>query len=571
MLGNKLKNLKVLSFNWHEPYLCLLAETSHLFTIVEPEVKKGFTMRWRKELRPLPDNITLMEKETALSELETGVFDLAICQNAKDLIFIKDFLLPKILVCHNKLSTEIALGRNQVNREEYLASLRDTFRKINLVFISENKMKDWGCEGSIITPGIDSNEYRGYSGDIQKVLRVGNMIKERDLMMGHTVQEKILKDIPNMLMGENPTIPESRVSKNWEELKSNYVSHRLFLNTTVNQYEDGYNLAMLEAMATGMPVVCTGNDTSPIVNGENGFISDDIQYLREKIRFLFENRDEAKRIGQNGRKTVKENFSLEKFVEKWETVIDDTVKKFVRDSTTSTGLHTDKSAINKELQDILDKASQMQNENIEKAIEMYKNAESKFSESEELLLKLGACMLVTNQIEESEKYYKKAEMLNPNSSKSLTGLGFLEIQKGNLNVASDYFLKAITQDSSNDIAIYGEGICLWNKGEKKKGLQRYCEALDINIENMQVLTSLTEAVYALGSFEVVEKYFKEYLTLHPANLNMLFSLAGIQFKLGKIDDVRENLEKILVFDPTRNDAIQLMEIVNSQFKQGKTG
>ena len=52
---------------------------------------------------------------------------------------------------------------------------------------------------------------------------------------------------------------------------------------------------------------------------------------------------------------------------------------------------------------------------------------------------------------------------------------------------------------------------------------------------------------------------------------MLFSLAGIQFKLGKIDDVRENLEKILVFDPTRNDAIQLMEIVNSQFKQGKTG
>ena len=571
MPGNKLKNLNILSFNWHEPYLCLLAETSHHFTIVEPEVRKGFTMRWRKELRFLPDNITLMDKETALSELKAGAFDLAVCQNVKDLIFIKEFLLPKILVFHNKLSTEIALGRNQVKREEYLSPLRNIFSVVSLVFISENKQKDWDFKGRIITPGINVKEYGDYSGDIKKVLRVGNMIRERDLMMGHTVQEKILEDIPNTLMGENPTIPESQVSKNWEELKSNYVSHRLFLNTNVNQYEDGYNLSMLEAMATGMPVVSTANDTSPIVNGENGFISDDIQYLREKIAFLLENREEAKRIGKNGRETVKEYFRLEKFVEKWETTIDDTVKKFVRDSTASTEILAEQPAINKELQEILDKASQLQNKNIEKAIEMYKDAERKFPENEELLLKLGACMLVTNQIEESEKHYKKAERLNPNSSKPQTGLGFLEIQKGNLNAASDYFLKAITQDSSNDIAIYGEGICLCNKGEKRKGLQRYCDALDINIENMQALTSLTEAVYALGSFEVAEKYFKEYLSLHPANLNMLFSLAGIQFKLGKINEVKENLEKILVFDPTRNDAIQLMEIIKSQFKQGKKG
>lgn len=571
MLGNKLKNLNILSFNWHEPYLCLLAETSHHFTIVEPEVKEGSIMRWRKELRLLPDNITLMDKEVALSELEAGAFDLAICQNVKDLVFIKDFLLPKILVFHNKLSTEIALGKNQVKREEYLAPLRNIFSVVSLVFISENKQRDWGFEGKIITPGINVKEYGGYSGDIQKVLRVGNMIRERDLMMGYAAQEEILKDIPNTLMGKNPAIPGSRVSKNWEELKSNYVSHRLFLNTTVNQFEDGYNLAMLEAMATGMPVVSTANDTSPIVNGENGFISNDINYLREKIQFLFENREEAKRIGQNGRQTVEEKFNLEKFVEKWETVIDDTVKKFVRDSTVSAGLHTDKPTINKELQDIIDKASKMQNENIEKAIEMYKDAENKFPESEELLLKLGACMLVTNQIKESEKYYKKAESLNQNSSKPVTGLGFLEIQKGNLNAASDYFKKAITQDSSNDVAVYGEGLCLWNKGEKDKGFQKYCDALDINIENMQVLTSLTEAAYELGSFEVVEKYFKEYIALHPANLNMLFSIAGIQFKLGKINEAKENLENILVFDPNRNDAIQLMEIIEGQFKQGKTG
>ena len=88
---------------------------------------------------------------------------------------------------------------------------------------------------------------------------------------------------------------------------------------------------------------------------------------------------------------------------------------------------------------------------------------------------------------------------------------------------------------------------------------------------MQVLTSLTEAAYELGTFEVVEKHFKAYLDLHPANLNMLFSLAGIQYKLGKKEDAKENLNKIFIFEPDRHDAIQLMKIIEGQFKQGKTG
>jgi len=107
---DKLKNLNILSFNWHEPYICLLARTSHTFTIVEPEVREGVTMKWRKELRLVPENVSVVDRENALSQLEEGVFDLAICQNVKDLVFIRGFGMPKILVFHNKLTTEIELG-----------------------------------------------------------------------------------------------------------------------------------------------------------------------------------------------------------------------------------------------------------------------------------------------------------------------------------------------------------------------------------------------------------------------------------------------------------------------------
>lgn len=445
MNSNKLKNLNILSFNWHEPYLCLLAKTSHRFKILEPEIKKGFIMRWRKELRVIPQNITLIDRADVLSQLEAGAFDLAICQNVKDLVFIKDFLLPKILVFHNKLSTEIALGKNQVIREEYLSSLKNFFGRVTLVFISESKRKDWGFKGTIITPGIDMEEFEDpYSGDIKKVLRVGNMIRERDLMMGYTVQEEILKSIPNTLMGENPTIPNSRVSKNWEDLKSNYITHRLFLNTNVNQYEDGYNLSMLEAMATGMPVVSTANDTSPIVNGENGFISDNISCLREKIQYLLENRDKAKQIGQNGRQTIKEKFSLDSFVEKWETAITSAVKEFV--ANTSPGTSNDKL--------IYEQGSCLwkQGEK-EKAFQKYCDALNINIENIQALMELTKAAYDLGCFDTAEKYLKEYLTFHPANLNILFSLAGIQFELGKMEQTKDNLDKIFVFDPNHKNAI----------------------------------------------------------------------------------------------------------------------
>ena len=52
----------------------------------------------------------------------------------------------------------------------------------------------------------------------------------------------------------------------------NYCLQRVYLNTLVEDYEDGYNLALLEAMSAGMPVISIANKTSPIENGVNGYI-----------------------------------------------------------------------------------------------------------------------------------------------------------------------------------------------------------------------------------------------------------------------------------------------------------
>lgn len=76
---------------------------------------------------------------------------------------------------------------------------------------------------------------------------------------------------------------------------------------------EGFSNSILEYMAARLPVVATdvGGAGEAIIEGENGFLveSGDDKALAEKIIQLLENPEKARRFGENGRKSVEENFS----------------------------------------------------------------------------------------------------------------------------------------------------------------------------------------------------------------------------------------------------------------------
>jgi spore maturation protein CgeB/Tfp pilus assembly protein PilF/ubiquinone/menaquinone biosynthesis C-methylase UbiE len=321
--------LKILTFNWHEAYIHLLARTGFTFVAAEPE-SGGAPRKWNVQCRPVPDNVSIATAREWQDGLENGTFDLVIAHNpVNDLVHLVRFDVPKILVLHNRLSTSLALGNNEDNMEEYreriLNRLFASIPNLRFVFISETKCEDWGLDGAVIGPGIDPEEYGEYRGEVPRVLRVGNEMKQRDLMMGYSHQEAILRGLPSTVLGTNLGVPSSRPAESFDHLREHYRSHRLFLNTTVDGREDGYNLAMLEAMATGMPVVSTANATSPIVDGVNGYVSRDMNELHERIRELLADREEAYRLGEKARQTVYEQFSINEFLEKWREEIREAV------------------------------------------------------------------------------------------------------------------------------------------------------------------------------------------------------------------------------------------------------
>lgn len=321
-----------MTFNWHAPYLYILAKLGHQMLVVEPELAPGRYKHWEKEMRPIPENVRLLSQEQATAELDKGEVDLLLAHNIKDLIFANGYFMPKIMVYHNKLSTEIGLSKTPIDRNDYLnktASLREGVRE---VYISEAKRADWDGQGEIVLPGIDMSEYGGYSGEESAILRVGNHFRERDLMLGFSISQHISEGFPCKTLGINPTIPNTELAKNFDELRDHFSRYRVYLNTTVEQYEDGYNLSMLEAMATGMPVISTANQSSPITDGVNGFISNDISYLRQWTKVLLEDVSLAREMGNEARKTVETLFSQNAFLQKWDRIFHETVVDFLRDS-----------------------------------------------------------------------------------------------------------------------------------------------------------------------------------------------------------------------------------------------
>jgi len=81
-------------------------------------------------------------------------------------------------------------------------------------------------------------------------------------------------------------------------------------------YAEGLPMAMLEAMAVGVPVVMTTVGAIPevIVDGQNGFMVEpgDVKALRRHLETLIEDAPLRKRIGRRGLETVRDRFGYDR-------------------------------------------------------------------------------------------------------------------------------------------------------------------------------------------------------------------------------------------------------------------
>lgn len=81
--------------------------------------------------------------------------------------------------------------------------------------------------------------------------------------------------------------------------------------------EDGFGMVLIQAMASGLPLICTPNTGGPdlITEGKDGFVVPirDVEALKEKILFCYENPDVLAEMADAAEARVKQGFTWSEY------------------------------------------------------------------------------------------------------------------------------------------------------------------------------------------------------------------------------------------------------------------
>lgn len=207
----------------------------------------------------------------------------------------------------------------------------------------KEKLIKMGCnERSIIVyrMGIDTNKFqfslRSKKHDIQ-LLTIGRFVEKKGIEYGIQAVAKIIKKHPSVeykIAGKGPLISkleclieEHGVEKNvkllgWQhqdEVIKLMKKADIFVAPSITSKEgdqEGIPLTIMEALATGLPVVATEHSGIPelVQDGRSGFLvpERDVEALAEKLEHLIEHPERWPKIGRAGRKFVEENYDINK-------------------------------------------------------------------------------------------------------------------------------------------------------------------------------------------------------------------------------------------------------------------
>jgi len=96
-----------------------------------------------------------------------------------------------------------------------------------------------------------------------------------------------------------------------------FVQHSVIAD---NGDSEGTPVAVLEAQAAALPVISTYHAGIPdvVINGVSGILVNetDVFDMKAAMKKVFLDRDLAKKMGNNGRKRIEENFTMTKYIQK---------------------------------------------------------------------------------------------------------------------------------------------------------------------------------------------------------------------------------------------------------------
>lgn len=302
----------LLVFNCHEAWVYQLGVLGYHLDIIVG-LKGQYKNSWDEQIRPIPPKSRLISLREALQSKTT--YYCIITHNIADLLEVKQRSEPRLMVIHSTLEGRRLEEKSDIEPEQMKEMLHKYLKLIggHAMSVSALKGKSWGLIEDIVPFCADPDDYPMFSGEKACGLRICNFIENRKRILLWDFHKKAFDGLPVKLVGYNPNMPGVTAAKSWDGLKKILQSHRFYIHTAEPILEDGYNMATIEAMAAGLPILGNKHPGSPIKHGVSGFLSDDPNQLHKYVQMLLKDKDLAIRMGREGQKTVSEHFSQAKF------------------------------------------------------------------------------------------------------------------------------------------------------------------------------------------------------------------------------------------------------------------
>jgi spore maturation protein CgeB len=285
-------------------------------------------------MRPLPGNASVVHLDDVLRDAADGRlrFDCVINHNITDLLDTKEIDAPKLLVLHETLEGRMAQQDAEFDARDMRATLNTYLASVggHAIAISRMKARSWGVTHVIVQNAADPEAYPPYTGVLSCGLRVANHVTSKRVFLAWDFHSQALDGLPMKLVGHNPDLPGVEAAKDWEALKRDFASHRFYVHTADARYEDGFNMATLEAMAAGMPILTNKHPTTLVEHGKNGYVCERPDQMRAYAEQLLSDRELAQRLGQRSRELVEQNFSPIRFKVEFTRAIAEAKKKWGR-------------------------------------------------------------------------------------------------------------------------------------------------------------------------------------------------------------------------------------------------
>jgi len=267
--------------------------------------------------------------EVSHGEMSSTAIDLVVLQRPHELALATELLgrvpgkdVPAVYVEHN------APRPSAVDSVHPLAHQRD----IPLIHVTDYNKLMWDngiADVTVIAHGIADPGYL-YSGRVAAAATMINEPIRRNRIVGTDLLGALAGAAPIDVWGIGTDalndaahrVPgvTGRGDASHDDLMAAVAARRVYLHTA---RWTSLGLSLIEAMYLGMPVVCVGSTMAPlVVPGEAGVVSADIATLGNAVTGFVTDVAAATLAGKAAREFAMAHFSLERFLEEWEVVID---------------------------------------------------------------------------------------------------------------------------------------------------------------------------------------------------------------------------------------------------------